>query len=450
MNFKNSLRAGTQLALAPAMLILFSGLICLAVSARAQAGNALPQSTDFPPSLITPANWYWGPANRWSWHNTRSIFPTAQVARGSGPVAPLAQDSAALDLTKIRFSDPVTQKKMTVTEMLDATYTDGFLVLFHGQILTEIYRNGMNAGDPHLLMSVSKSIMGTLAGVLVGSGKLDSAKLVTDYIPEMRGTVYEGATVRNLLDMSVDDPQERAALATTQGTAKEYEAVDEAGGWLPATATTAPGLRAYLANLRRPHGENGKQFLYLDQSAILIGWVMERATGEDLGKLLTEDLWAKLGAEQDAYILLDHYQQAYSSAGFNATLRDLGRFGEMMAQGGRYNGQQIVPEAWVDDIRTNGKPNGKGSGAPGLAAPAPWPGHKRGTYRSFWWGAEQSCGRFAGVGLGGQLLIVDPVADMVVVKFDSVPSPDLDENVFRTQYQGIDAVMKAVSGHGCS
>jgi CubicO group peptidase (beta-lactamase class C family) len=167
-----------------------------------------------------------------------------------------------------------------------------------------------------------------------------------------------------------------------------------------------------LGRLHRPRGQNGKQFLYLDQSAILIGWVMERATGKDLSQLLTEDLWAKLGAEQDAYMLLDHYQQAYSSAGFNATLRDVGRFGQMMAQGGRYNGQQIVPESWVNDIRTNGAAGG--------------------------------------LGLGGQLLIVDPIVGMVVVKFDSVPTAQSDDNTFQTQYQAIDAIIQAVSGHGCS
>jgi CubicO group peptidase (beta-lactamase class C family) len=149
-------------------------------------------------------------------------------------------------------------------------------------------------------------------------------------------------------------------------------------------------------------------------------------------------------------MLLDHHQQAYSSAGFNATLRDLGRFGQMMAQGGRYNGQQIVPENWVNDIRTNGVEGGKVEREVGLAAPAPWPGHQRGTYRSFWWLTNVSCGRFAGVGLGGQLLIVDPIADMVVVKFDSVPAAKSDDSAFRTQYQAIDAVIQSVSGHGCS
>src|ERR1700734_1485999 len=81
-------------------------------------------ATAAPPD-VTAANWYWGPVNRWSWHNTRRIFPTAQVSRGDGPVTPFAQ--ANRDLTKITFTDPVTHKSMTIAEMLDATYTDAFL-----------------------------------------------------------------------------------------------------------------------------------------------------------------------------------------------------------------------------------------------------------------------------------------------------------------------------------
>ena len=422
--------------------------LLVGVTCWLSASAAPPPPEEISAADITAANWYWGPANRWSWHNTRRIFPTAQVGRGSGPV--VALDHADRDLTQITFYDLATHESMTVAEMLDTTFTDGFLVLQHGKILSEDYRNGLTPDQPHLFMSVSKSVMGTLAGILVGRGELDVSKKVTDYVPEMQNTVYAGATVRNLLDMSVDDPKEREALKSTRGTEKEYEAVDEAGGWLPATAKSAPGLRAYLTGLHRPRGENGKKFLYLDQSAILIGWVMERATGKDLSQLLTEDLWAKLGAEQDAYMLLDHHQQAYSSAGFNATLRDVGRFGQMMAQGGRYNGQQIVPESWVNDIRTNGVAGGHGTQDVGLAAPVPWPGHDQGTYRSFWWLSEASCGRFAGVGLGGQLLIVDPVADMVVVKFDSVPAARFDDNTFQTEYRAIDAIIKTVSGHGCS
>ncbi len=424
---------------------LLIGLLCVRIALHAQDSEPL-----LAPTGISAANWYWGPANRWSWHNTRRIFPNARVGRADGPSAvPLGHEEH--DVSHISFIDPVTKHSMTVAEMLDATFTDGFIVLHHGRIVAESYRNGMTANDPHLLMSVSKSVMGVLAGILVGRKQFDPHRLVTDYIPELKGTVYEGATIRNLLDMSVADPVESD---TPQGPTKDqYKDIDEAAGWLPGSPTSAPGFRAYLTGLRQPHGVNGEHFLYLDASAIIAGLAMDRATGEELSTLLTEHLWSKLGTEQDAYLLLDRQQQAFASAGFNATLRDLARFGQMMAQGGRYNGQQIVPESWVADIRSNGRSETKTGMEKldvGLAAPAPLPGHERGTYRSFWWITEQTCGRFAGLGLGGQMLIVDPIADIVVVKFDSSPTPEAEESASRTQYKGIDALIKALSGYGCS
>ena len=193
-------------------------LIALLVGASCSfsASAAPPATEEINAADVTAANWYWGPANRWSWHNTRRIFPTAQVGRGSGPVVPL--DHADRDLTQITFYDLATRKSMTVADMLEATFTDGFLVLQHGQILSEVYRNGLTPDQPHLFMSVSKSVMGTLAGILAGRGELDVGKKITDYVPEMQGTVYTGATVRNLLDMSVDDPKEREALKSTRGT----------------------------------------------------------------------------------------------------------------------------------------------------------------------------------------------------------------------------------------
>src|SRR5580700_2931195 len=118
---------------------LAGSLLALVFSfSAASAGDPGSASSAAPVADVTAANWYWGPANRWSWHNTRRIFPTAQVGRGAGPVASLAH--ADRDLTKITFTDPVTHRSMTLAEMLDATYTDGFLVLQHGEILAEVYR----------------------------------------------------------------------------------------------------------------------------------------------------------------------------------------------------------------------------------------------------------------------------------------------------------------------
>lgn len=428
-------------------IIAAAAVSLISLSAAAHPENPARPAASAPEAESPPAtvaNWYWGPFNRWSWHNMRRLFPAADVGRGSGP--PVDLPEAPRDILNIAFSDPVSSRSMTVAEMLDGTYTDGFIVLHNGRIIYETYRAGMTRTDPHLLMSMTKSVTGALAGILVDKGKLDPRRLVTDYVPEVAGTLYDGATVRQLLDMVIADPSRDAKVS-----AADFKGVDTAAGWLPPPPGGNPGLRAWLQTLRRPRGENGRAFLYLTQNTTLAAWVMERAAKRDFSRMLTEEIWSRLGASQDAYMLLDPYQQAYASPGLNVTLRDMARFGLMMENGGRSNGQQIIPESWIRDILTGGDPAvmARGRGSLSLFG-LPMPGHERESYRSYWWVTGPQCGRFSANGLGGQLLIIDPVAHMVVVKFSSSPNPEAGARTTVTAAHGINAIIASVSGHGCT
>lgn len=431
-----NLVAGTLFALLP-----LSGAAHAKSEPVVTAAEAVTPEAEAPPATVR--NWYWEPYNRWSWHNMRRLFPTARIGRGDGP--PLALPEAPRDIGGISFLDPVSARRMTVAEMLDATDTDGFIVLHRGAIVYESYRHGMTRDDPHLLMSMIKSVTGALAGILVEKGQLDPDRPITDYVPEVAGTIYDGATVRQLLDMVVADPSRDARVR-----AGDFQGVDTAAGWLPPPPEGTEGLRKWLQTMRRPKGEDGKAFLYLTQTTTLVAWAMERAAKRDFARMLTEEIWSKLGAEQDAYVLLDGFQQAYTSPGLNVTLRDMARFGLMMARGGRLNGQQIVPESWVHDIRTGGDPavmaRGKGSRS---MFDQPMPGEKNESYRSFWWVTGPQCGRFSANGLGGQLMIVDPAADMVAVKFTSSPNPMRGGENTVTAAQGIDAIIASLSGRSC-
>ncbi|HEX4268568.1 MAG TPA: serine hydrolase [Steroidobacteraceae bacterium] len=385
---------------------------------------------------VTVANWYWAPWNQWSWQHTRRIFPSANIGRGDGPISALAP--AHRDLSSISFLDPVSGRHMTVREMLARTNTDGFIVLRGGKIVSEQYFNGMTRSTPHLLMSMTKSVVGALAGIMVARGKLRPNALVTEYLPQLKDTVYGMATVREVLDMTVSARFDHA---------NPYVGDDQAAGWLPPGPDAAPGLRAFLLTMKSKNGPDGKKFLYLDPSPLVISWIIESVTGRDVSESLQNDIWSKLGAQQDSYILLDHYQEAYTTPGLNMTLRDLARFGQMMSQDGWYNGQQIVPRPWVEDIRAGGSTSAwQAAQDPGTVS---WPGYAQGSYRGFWWVSQKSCGRFAAIGLGGQLLIVDPVANMVIAKLSSAPSPEAGESTTRTAFYGADAIIRALSGHGC-
>ena len=130
-----------------------------------------------PKRIIDLSKWDKGPDNRWAFQHISEIIPTANISRGSGSVSPL--EHAPANLSELVFETPG-GKDMTVHKMLETTYTDGFIVLHQGKVVFEKYFNGMTPGTRHLLMSVSKSVTGTLAGILVNDGRLNPTRKVID------------------------------------------------------------------------------------------------------------------------------------------------------------------------------------------------------------------------------------------------------------------------------
>jgi CubicO group peptidase (beta-lactamase class C family) len=388
---------------------------------------------------INVSNWYWGPGNHWSYQHTSRIFPSATIYRGSGPVAKLSY--ALRDLSQISFINPINKARMRIAQMYGATDTDAFLVMKDGKIVTELYFSGMKPEDRHLLMSVSKSVLGVLAGIVVGQGRLDPDAPVTSYVPELKGSAYDGATVRNLLDMTVGMEFDEDYSSKTS----DLYRLDEAVGWVARGPNAAKGLHEYLATLKKRHGAHGSEFSYVSANTDAMGWVLERATHTDYAQLVSEELWSRLGAERDAYVLLDGFQAAYADPGLNMTLRDLGRFAQMVLQNGRYNGQQIAPNKWLEDIRHGGDPQAWKNG-PEYSYFRKLSGYENGSYRSYWYVADPQRGHFTAIGLAGQLIVIDPASNTVVVKFSSHATPAVDQ--YDIEYAGAIAIVDALSRRG--
>jgi len=382
-------------------------------------------------------NWYWGPGNRWSYKHMRRIFPTAAISRGNGPAVPL--DYAIRDLDAIVFVDPSTKKPMTVAQMYAATDSDAFLVMKDGKIVTERYFNGMRPEDTHLLMSVSKSVVGALAGVVAEKGDLDVSSLVAAYVPELKGSGYEHATVRQLLDMTVAIKFDEDYSSKTS----DLYRLDEAAGWVPRSTTAPRGLHAYLSTLTKTVGSHGDTFRYISANTDAMGWVLERSSNADFAALLSQELWSRLGAEHDAYIVLDGFQHAYTDPGINTTLRDLGRFAQMMLQNGVFNGQRIVPDEWIQDVR-------RGGDTQAWKRSPQYPEFKKlacyadGSYRSYWYVSDHRCARLAAIGLAGQLIIIDYRSSIVVIKFSSHAAPNTDQG--DVEFAGATAIIDALAG----
>jgi CubicO group peptidase (beta-lactamase class C family) len=147
-------------------------------------------------ALVTLENWQLPPWNRWGFQHVRELIPTARIRSSADPWS-FRRDER--DVSAVTVDTGVGE--LSFGELLADTFTDGILVMQGGRIVFEQYLNGLTEDTPHLLMSVSKSVTSAVVGALVGEGRLVPAAAVTDILPELAGTSFDGCTVRHLLDM---------------------------------------------------------------------------------------------------------------------------------------------------------------------------------------------------------------------------------------------------------
>jgi CubicO group peptidase (beta-lactamase class C family) len=366
-------------------------------------------------SQVTLANWQDPPFNRWGFQHVRELIPTARISRGDGPATPLPRAERSLTGLAFRHGD----RDLTVGDMLDSTYTDGFLVLHRGQVVTEEYLGGMTAGTPHLLMSVSKSVTSTVAGALAGRGILDTSAQVTAIVPELAGTSFEGATLQHLLDMRAgtrfsedyDDPRADVRV---------YERVYL---WRPRGGHAGEGrplpddALAYFATLAND-GPHGGPFRYRSILTDVLAWVLERAAGERFHQLVSREVWQPIGAEFDAEVTLDSRGNPMADGGVCAALRDIARLGQLFLERGAAQGRQVVPEAWIADT-IRGAPDGPDAF---IAGDNP-PGYPSGAhYRNCWWVPDPGLPFCYAAGINGQNVFVHWPSQTVVAKLSTWPT----------------------------
>ena len=358
---------------------------------------------------VGDASFYKFPQLRWSLSHWRELFPTRNVSRGDGPVAPLPAGKAA-ELDGLSFKPIGSEQTMTWAESLGANYTDAIVVLHRGRVVYEKYFPILPADRQHIAFSVTKSFTGTLAAMLVAEGKLDPSATVTKYIPELADSAFGDATVQQVLDMTT-------ALDYSEDYADpnaSFVPYARAAGMLPSPPayTGAATIYDFLKTIRK-NGEHGKEFHYRSPNTDVLGWLIWRVTGQPADVVLQERIWSRLGAEGDAYMALDRSGTPLAAGGFNTRLRDLARFGEMIRLGGKWNGQQVVPAAVIEDIRRGASREAfKFGGYPTLPG---W------SYHNQWWVSHDEHGAFMARGIHGQAIYIDPKAEMVIARYASHP-----------------------------
>lgn len=380
--------------------------------------------------VATEANWLDAPYNRWGFRHVPDLLPTAAIGRGTGPVRDLPR--AERDLDGFAFAHE--GRRYTLDEMLAETYTDGFLVLSDGAVVTERYLDGMQETDRHLLMSCSKSVTSLLVGVLHGQGLLAPDDLVTDHLPELAGTAWDGCRLQHVLDMRTGVDWDFDVDEYTILDVSDYRTHD-LHGTIPADTET--WLRTIAAG---PHPHGSGPFRYCSLATDVLGWVAARVSGAPFAEVLSRELWSHIGAERDAAILLDHRDFAVVEGGICTTLRDLARLGLMCLEDGRALGAQVVPAEWIARVRVD-DPDLLEAYATSPIVSDPPPGA---FYHDCWWVDDGPRGVYAALGMNGQSLLVHRPARTVMAKFSTFPGA-LDWDRFDLHHAGMVALCEWLS-----
>lgn len=356
-------------------------------------------------SRMPREEWDRAPWNRWSFQNVRDIVPTTQVRRGEGPPTPLPASLQEIDAIAFEAEGC----RSPIADFLEANYTDGFLVLHRGKVVAERYLNGMTAQTPHLSQSMAKSIVGTVAGILIDRGKIDPEAHVTHYLPELIGTAYRGATVQHLLDMTSGVVFDETYNALDSHMAK----LDVACGWKAAREPSWPKtVWELILTLTETECAHGSVFRYRSIETDVLAFVLQRASGMALAELVGRELWAPMGAQDDACFTVDPAGYALASGGFNATLPDYARFALLHLGGGEINGRKIVPPGWIETTR-----HGKGGLFGGVYREV----LPQGAYHNQFWIEDPDRCAYMARGVFGQMIYIDPRSDFAAVVLSSWP-----------------------------
>ncbi|MFN3960318.1 MAG: serine hydrolase domain-containing protein [Parvularculaceae bacterium] len=406
-------------------IIIGAVLLALAVSA-ARAETPVPDAAASDPAGLgwmqgTPpaaekriafadGSYFTFPKTRWSFSNWRTFYPTAAVRRGAAKAHFFPRKERG-DLEAVTFTPLGRTAPMTWKASLAANYTDGIVVLHRGRIVYERYFGVTAPQSQHIAFSVAKSFVGVIAASLIAEGVIDETATVARYAPELAASGFGDASVRHVLDMTT-----AVAFDEHYGAPDSTIALYSVAGRLlprPVNYQGPEGLLDFAATLPKA-GEHGERFAYRTVNTDLLAWIVARASGKTVLQHLEERFWSKLGMEEDASVVVVGTGTPFWGGGLALSLRDLARFGELMRLGGKWKGEQLIPEAAIADIL-------KGGDRAGFAKNGAYPTLPGWSYRNQWWIAHDDHGAFMARGIHGQAIYIDPKAEMVIARFASHP-----------------------------
>ncbi|MBO6505051.1 MAG: serine hydrolase [Kordiimonadaceae bacterium] len=313
----------------------------------------------------------------------------------------------------------------SLSELLERTYTTGFMVAVDDTIISEDYYLGEQASDRHIMFSVSKSVVSAALGIALSEGAFDSIEdPITKYLPELNGSGYEGVRIKDILQMS-------SGVYFNEDYNDPFSDVNQMG----LTIATGGSLNSFATGLER-QWEPGTYNNYVSVDTHVLGMLLVKQTGKTLSEYVEEKIWQPMGAEFDGKWLTDGVGMEMAMGGFNMALRDMARVGRLYLHLGELNGKRIVPAEWVTASITPDAPHLM----PGSANSSNPMG-----YGYQWWIPEDPHGDFYAAGIYYQYIYIDPTTGVIVAK-TSADKKFTDPNEPRKKSEQV-AAFQAISAH---
>ncbi|MBL4895140.1 MAG: serine hydrolase [Emcibacter sp.] len=299
---------------------------------------------------------------------------------------------------------------LATDEFLKRRATTALVVIKDDNITFEKYYQGTSENDLRISWSMAKSFTVTLFGIAVQEGLIDIDAPVEKYLPEMKGSGYEGVPIRDVLQMS-------SGVQWNEDYADFYSDINRMGRIL-AIGGSLDDFTTTLKN-EKP---SGQEFHYVSMDTHIISMIARRVTGKSLIAQVEEHIWSKIGMEADAYWITDSKDAEFALGGLNVRTSDFARFGRLYLNQGNWNGEQIVSKEWILAATSAASAHNK-------------PGPGKFGYGFQWWLAPDARpGEFFAVGVYGQFIYINQPENMVIVK----NSTDVDfMNALNSKHEAI-------------
>jgi len=330
--------------------------------------------------------------------NMNKLFTTSEPIQPSSKAKPLPKSDKPFSLPSTFYFE---DKDQDLNAALKHFKTDGLLIIKEGEVVYEEYFNGNSQTTRHISWSVAKSFLSSLVGIAVNDGLIDDINdPITKYLPDFKNTGYDGIKIKNILQMS-------SGVLFNEDYADPNSDINKFG----VAIARGTSFRDFAKTLTKDK-EQGTYNHYVSIDSQMLGLLLDKVTGMPLREYLQMHIWEKIGMEDEAYYLADNEDVDLALGGLNATLRDYAKFGLLYLNKGKWDNEQVVPEAWVDASHAMDLPHLQPGAGDDLSS-SDW------GYGYQWWVPGFPNTDYTASGVYNQYIYVDPVTETVIAKISS-------------------------------